>query len=72
MRRPQYLTPAWFWLVAALAVVGGILTQVLDGIRGSDESFRWSGVIVFAVVFFVVQVGVALWLRRRPSGQRLS
>jgi hypothetical protein len=67
MRRPPVLTPAWFALLAAIAVAGGVLAQAVDVyvFDDGDETFRWAGVVVFAVVLLSINVGTELWRRRQ-------
>lgn len=74
MRRPAELTPAWFVLLAAMAVVGGVLVQAFDVIvfDTGDDAFRWSGVVVFAVTLFALNVGMTLWRRRQGRARGLS
>ena len=74
MRRPAELTPAWFVLLAAMAVVGGVLVQAFDMIvfDTDDDAFRWSGVVVFAVTLFALNVGMTLWRRRQRRARGLS
>lgn len=74
MRRPAELTPAWFGLLAAMSVGGGVLAQAFDVVvfDDGDDAFRWSGVVVFAVTVFALNVGMTLWRRRQRRAQGLS
>jgi len=74
VRRPVELTPAWFALLAVMAVIGGVLVQVFDVVAfdTGDDAFRWSGVVVFAVTLFALNVGMTLWRRRQRRSQGLS
>lgn len=74
MRRPRILSPAWFVLLAVITVSGGIVAQLIDVhlFDSGDERFRWSGVVLFSVSMFLLQVVLALRTRRQRQAQGLS